>query len=63
MTPTQGFIASGFALALGIGALVLAQTRWRERSSARATSILVGAVLCVGGVIWLLLSLAAYGGD
>jgi hypothetical protein len=26
-------------------------------------SSLVGAVFCLGGVIWLLLSLAAYGGD
>jgi hypothetical protein len=63
MTPTEGFITSGFALALGCGALVLSQTRWRRSASVRVVSSLVGAVFCLGGVIWLLLSLAAYGGD
>jgi hypothetical protein len=62
MTATQGVITAGIALALGVGALVFVQTVWRERNAARAALILVGAILCVGGAVWFLLSLAAYGG-
>jgi hypothetical protein len=62
MTATQGVISAGIALALGVGALVLAQTVWRENAP-RLALILVGAILCVVGAVWFLLSLAAYGGD
>jgi hypothetical protein len=63
MTATQGVISAGIALALGVGALIFAQTVWLERNAARLALILVGAILCVGGALWFLLSLAAYGGD
>jgi low temperature requirement protein LtrA len=61
MTPTQGFIVSGMALGLGCLALIVAQSQ--AKSSVRVVSIILGAVLGVGSVIWLLLSIAAYGGN
>jgi hypothetical protein len=63
MTATQGVITAGIALVLGSGALVVAQTGWLKRNGPRLALILVGSILCIGGVVWLLLSLAAYGGD
>jgi hypothetical protein len=63
VTATQGFITSGILLFLGIALLVTAQQVLRPERVPRVAAILLGGVLCVGGALWLLLSIAAYRGE
>jgi hypothetical protein len=63
MSATLGLVVSGIALVLGVAAFVTGEGWARERVGRRAALDILGTVLCVGGVVWLLLSIAAYRGD
>lgn len=63
VSATSGFVVSGVALLVGVAALMIGEGLRREKGGQRAGLDIVGAVLCLGGVVWLLLSVAAYGGD
>jgi hypothetical protein len=60
MTPTQGVISSAILLVLGVGTLV-----WARHASGlgKGLALLFGALLSAGGVVWLLLSVAAERGQ
>jgi hypothetical protein len=58
-----GLITSGLALFFGIGAHELAQLAGRRKPALRLVSAVVGGVLCIGGMLWLLLSIAAFRGE
>ena len=63
MTATQGFVVSGLLLFFGLSAFAVSL---RMRARARAAyvgAVVLGSVLVVIGVLWLLLSIAAYRGE
>jgi hypothetical protein len=63
MTATQGFVVSGLLFFFGLSAFAITRRMRAKGRAAYAASIVLGSVLVVMGVLWLLLSVAAYRGE
>ena len=63
MTATQGFVTSGLLLFFGLGAFALSGRMRARTRGAYVVAIALGSILVLIGVLWVLLSIAAYRGD
>jgi TM2 domain-containing membrane protein YozV len=63
VTATQGFLVSGLLLFFGAAAFVASRGMRSKTQAAYVGSVVLGSILVLIGVLWLLLSVAAYRGE
>jgi hypothetical protein len=63
VTATQGFVVSGVLLFFGLVAFAVSGRMRARTRAAYVGFVVLGSILVVIGVLWLLLSIAAYRGE